>query len=52
LYNEDLYNLYSPNIISMIKDGEMGRACNMVVGEVHTGFSWGNLKETICKTYT
>jgi hypothetical protein len=28
-YDKQLYNLYSPNTIRMIKEGEMGRACNM-----------------------
>jgi len=26
-------------------ENEMGRACSMYGGEVHTGFRWGNLRE-------
>ena len=28
-----------------IKKNEMGRACSRYVGEVYTGFWWGNLRE-------
>jgi hypothetical protein len=34
LHNEELHNMYSsPNIIRMIKDYEMGRACSTNVGD-------------------
>jgi hypothetical protein len=34
LHNGELHNLYSsPNIIKMIKEDEMGRACNKNGGE-------------------
>jgi hypothetical protein len=33
LYNEELHNLYSPNIIRMIKEDEMDRACSTNAGE-------------------
>jgi hypothetical protein len=33
LHNEELHNLYSPNIIRMIKEDEMGRACSTNGGD-------------------
>jgi len=48
LNNEDLYDLYTPNIIRVIKSRRIrlvGNVVRMGRGEVHTGFWWGNLRE-------
>ena len=48
LHNGELNDLYSPNIIRMIKSGRMrwsGHVARMREGEVCTGFWWGNLRE-------
>jgi hypothetical protein len=49
LNNEERNDLYqSPNIIRVIKSRRMrwvGHVARMGRGEVHTGFSWGNLRE-------
>ena len=48
LNNEDLYDLYTPNIIRVIKSRRIrlvGNVGRMGRGEVHTGFWWGNLRE-------
>jgi len=52
LHNEELYDLYPPNIIRMIKLRRTGWPGHVARrGEVHTEFWWGNLrKETTLKT--
>jgi hypothetical protein len=47
LHNEELNDLYSsPNIIRVIKSRIMRWAGHVAhVGEVYTGFWWGNLRE-------
>jgi hypothetical protein len=48
LYNDELNDLYSPNIVRVIKSGRMRWAGHVVCmgrGEASTGFWWGNLKE-------
>jgi len=49
LQNEELDDLYfSPNIVREIKSRIMGWARHVARtgrGQLHTGFSWGNLKE-------
>jgi len=44
LHNEELYDLYCSTNITMVKKNkknEMGWACGMDRGEVHTVFCWG-----------
>jgi hypothetical protein len=46
LHTEELNDLYSPNIIRVIKlrrIGEVGHVARMVREEVHTGLWWENL---------
>ena len=49
LHNEELNDLYfSPNIVQTMKSKRMrwtGHVARMEKGEVHTLFSWGNLRE-------
>jgi hypothetical protein len=48
LHNEELYALYSPIIIRVIKSRIMrwaGHVASMGEEEVHKGFWWGNLRE-------
>jgi hypothetical protein len=48
LHNEELNNLYSPNIIRVIKLRRIrwaGNVAHMGRKEVPTGFWWGNLRE-------
>jgi hypothetical protein len=48
LHNEDLYGLYTPNIIRVIKSRRIkwvGNVMRRGRGEVHRGFWWGNLRE-------
>ena len=49
LNNEELNDLFcSPNIIRVIKSRKTrlaGHVAGTGVGEVHTGFWWGNVKE-------
>ena len=50
LHNEKFNDLYSPNIVRVIKWRRMSRAGHVVLwerGEAYTGFWWGNLKERI-----
>jgi len=53
LYNEELYDLYPPNTIRVIKLRRMRWAGHVALTgarEVHREFWWGNLrKETILK---
>jgi hypothetical protein len=50
LINEDLNDLYSsPNIIRVIKSRRMrwaGYVARMGKGKVHTGFWWGDVRES------
>jgi hypothetical protein len=52
LHKEELYDLYPPNIIRMIKSRRTGWAGHVARrGEVHREFWWENLwKETTLKT--
>ena len=47
LHIEELNDLYSPNIIRVIKSrmGQVGHVARMVREEVHTGLWWENLRE-------
>ena len=48
LHNEELSDIYSPNIIWVIKSRRMRwawRVARMVIGEAYSGFWWGNLRE-------
>jgi hypothetical protein len=49
VHNEELNDLYcSPAIVGVIKSRRLrwaGHVARMGVGEVHTGFWWGNLRE-------
>jgi hypothetical protein len=48
LHNEELHELYLSNIIRVIKSRRMrwaGLVARVETGEVHTEFSWGNLRE-------
>jgi hypothetical protein len=48
LHNEELSDLFSPNIVLVIKSRRMGGArhvARMGKREAYTGFSWGNLGE-------
>ena len=48
LHNAELNNLYSPNVIRVIKSKRMrwaGHVARMGEGEACTGFWWGNLRE-------
>jgi hypothetical protein len=50
LHNEWLYDLYSTNIIRVIKQREIrwvGHVARMGTGEVHTGFWWGDHMEDL-----
>jgi len=48
--NEKLYDLYSsPNITRAIKSRKVrwvGHIAQLERGEVHTGYWWGNMRET------
>ena len=48
LHNEELNDVYSPNVICVIKSRKMrlmGHVALWGSVEVYTGFWWGNLKE-------
>jgi hypothetical protein len=50
LNNEEFYDLYcTPDIIRVTKSRQtrwMGHVARTGAGEVHTGFWWGNLRES------
>jgi hypothetical protein len=47
LHNEELCDLFSPNVVRVIKSRRMRRVRHVagMGGEVHTGFWWGDLRE-------
>jgi hypothetical protein len=49
LHNEELNDLYcSPDIVRLIRSRRMswaGHVARRGIGEVHSGFWWGNLRE-------
>jgi hypothetical protein len=48
LHNEELYDLYSPNILQVIQSRRMrwtGHVARMGTEEAYTGIWWENLKE-------